>query len=181
MSTIPNDTGRRRGGRRTRDIIWDAIVDLNNQEQVITREVLREHTGLPLTTIDEHVKKFVDDEEILRRVRSGVFQPVNRPPPARAVSATYLPDGMVKVEVGDALLELWPREARLLGMALNGHSQQYSLIQSGHEVGTVNAELAAQMKRLQETVRQILGNNDIPPSQASKIGAEFELLTGRKP
>lgn len=141
---------------RTRQVIWDAILDLHAKEQVITREVLREVTGFRLVVIDDHVKRFIEEDESLRRVRSGVFQPVMTPPPARSVSATEIPGGMVNIEVGDQVLQLWPREARALGALLMGHGSQFSLIQAQHEAGEVNMHMAARMRRLEAQMNRIL-------------------------
>lgn len=135
-----------------REVIWTAILDLHVREQVVTREVLRDVTGLKLTTIDEYVKKFIEVDECLRRVKNGVFQPVITPPPARAVSTTFMPDGLVKLEVGDAVLDLWPREARLVGMALSGPAQQFAQIQSGHEAGEVAHRMAAKLRRMERAL-----------------------------
>lgn len=156
MNTTATEPTRRQAGR-TRNIIWDAIMDLHAQEQVITREVLRDVTGLKMMLIDDHLKKFIDEDESLRRVKNGVFQPVVTPPPARSISVTDVPGGLLKIEIGDECIDLWPREARALGALLAGQAQRFSLIQVGHEVGTVNAELASQVKRLGESVREILG------------------------
>ena len=41
--------------KSTGQVIWDAILDLHNQEQVVTREVLADITGLRMTVIDDHV------------------------------------------------------------------------------------------------------------------------------
>ena len=63
MNTTATEPTRRQAGR-TRNIIWDAITDLHAQEQVITREVLRDVTGLKMMLIDDHLKKFIDEDEI---------------------------------------------------------------------------------------------------------------------
>ena len=95
--------------KTTGQIIWDAITDLHNQEQIVTREVLADITGLRMTVIDDHVGRMVDDSR-LRRVRAGVFVPVAQLPPARPVMASIQTDGFVTLEIGDTVLILQPRD-----------------------------------------------------------------------
>ena len=80
--------------RTTIQQILDTVQELHNLEQIVTREAVREATGLPLTTIDDRLATLVDRGEILR-VERGVFVPAVRHPPARAISKTTLPDGSV--------------------------------------------------------------------------------------
>ncbi len=134
--------------RPSAQIIYDAIVDLHNAEQVVTREVLRDVTGLKMTTVDEHVKNLANAERI-RRVQNGVYVPMVTPPPARAISLTEVPGGLLKVEIGDDCFELWPREARVFGKLFSGHGNEYASIQAGHEMGILAVELAGKVKRLE--------------------------------
>jgi hypothetical protein len=131
--------------RTTRETIWEAVCDLHAQEQVATREVLSELTGMHMGLVDEHVKNLINDGR-LRRLRAGVFIPVETLPPARSPSITVMASGMVKLEIGDTLLELTPREVRMVGTALAGFAMQYSNIQVGHEIGMVTAEIELQQR-----------------------------------
>ena len=134
--------------KSTGQVIWDAITDLHNQEQIVTREVLADITGLRMTVIDDHVSRMVDDSR-LRRVRAGVFVPVALLPPARPVMASIQTDGFVTLEIGDTVLILQPREARMVGALMAGQFAQFSNIQSGHEAGVIALELAGRVKRLE--------------------------------
>lgn len=165
MSTNPT-TDTAPAQRRTRDVIWDAIVDLHSKEQVITRDVLREVTGLRLVVIDDHIKRFIEEEESLRRVRSGVFQPVVTPPPARSVSATEIPGGMLKIEVGDDCISLWPREARALGSLLAGHAQEFAALQATYDAGQLSMQVQSQLRDLQAAVRSLM-----PPAPPARPAA----------
>jgi hypothetical protein len=102
-----------------------AMRDLRDRQRVCTRQVLAELTGLKLSIVDDHVKRMKDDGTI-RMVVHGVFELVDEVQEDRPVSATYLPNGRVKVEVGDELMELSLREARALGMAVGGTCIQFS-------------------------------------------------------
>jgi DNA-binding MarR family transcriptional regulator len=105
--------------------IQDAMRDLRDRGRVCTRQVLSEMLGLKLSIVDDHIKRMKDAGDV-RMVVNGVFELVEKTPPDRAVSATYLPDGRVKVEVGDDLLNLSLREAQALGMAVGGVFLQFA-------------------------------------------------------
>ena len=123
---------------RTRQTIYEAIVDLVAQEQPATRKSISAVTGLKLTLVDEHCNNMVDDEVLMRDL-PGIFRPVERFPLPRAISTTILPSTWIKLEVGDTVMDLTPREARMLGQSLVGFGMQYSMIQFGQEVAIANA------------------------------------------
>jgi hypothetical protein len=126
--------------RTTRMTIMDAIRDLHNQEQIVTREVLRETTGLKMTLVDDHIAGLLADEKI-RRVKAGVFMPMDAPPPARPISVTDMPDGIVILEIRDQVMHLTPREARTIANRFSGQAAQLASIQLGHELGALLASL----------------------------------------
>lgn len=133
--------------RTTRQVICDAIQDLVQQHQVVTRQTLCDVTGLKLTLIDDHVSRMHDDGE-LRRLRPGVFAPIAPMPEPRAVSVTDHPDGTTLVEVGDFILRLWPHERRALGTRLAGDALQLSNMQAGHDVNFLVNEVWRELKKL---------------------------------
>ena len=72
--------------------------------------------------------------ERVARVQRGVYVPVVQHPEARLVSLTVLPDGTVKLEIGDDhVLTLTPREARSVGVTLGGLAAQAASIEAGHQ------------------------------------------------
>jgi len=158
MSSHTNDTPPKR--RMTGQLIMDAIMDLHNSEQVITRELLVEVTGLKMTVVDDHVGRMVEEEKI-RRVKAGVFIPLGAHRPARPITRTILPDGTSVLEVGDKVDILSPREARMLGEIFGGAGMQYASIQLSHEVGVANGHndvlLKEARRRIAELERQVRG------------------------
>ncbi|MET3512756.1 hypothetical protein ABIC63_000521 [Pseudacidovorax sp. 1753] len=142
------------GRRSTTAIVLEAVQDLHGQEQIVTRETLAELTGLKMTVIDDRLATLVDDGLILR-VQRGVFVPAPRHPAARAMSRTLMPDGMVKIEIGDQVLELTPREDRMLANLQAGAAAQLAAIETGRNTAMMAAELAGQIKRLERTVRAL--------------------------
>lgn len=141
------------------EIVFEAIQDLHVHEQIVTREILAELTGLKLTTIDDRLAHLVDNGRI-RRVQRGVFVPMEQHKPARPISRTLCPDGTTVLEVGDTVMILSPRESRMLGEVMAGSSHQYAAIEIGHESARLNAVLSAQVSDVRRELRQF---QECPP------------------
>lgn len=103
--------------------IYDAVCELHALEQIATRETVAELTGLKLGIADDRLRSLVDDGRI-KRVLRGVYVPVEVHPPARCISKTVMTDGTVKIEIGDEVLTLTPREDRALAMLQAGAAVQ---------------------------------------------------------
>ena len=132
---------------RSSQLIWGALVNLRAQQQIATRQVLAEVTGLKLVTIDDHIKRLVEDGQ-LRRPVAGVVEIVDKMPPPRAVSMTHLPDGPSKLEIGDICVDIWPQERRALANLLLGDAVQYSNIQTGHDINFLAHQVWEEVKQL---------------------------------
>ena len=145
--------------RSNAEIVLGAIEDLHAREQIVTREILAELTGLKLTTIDDRLAHLVDNGRI-RRVQRGVFVPMEQHKPARPISRTLCPDGTTVLEVGDTVMILSPRESRMLGEVMAGSSHQYAAIEIGHESARLNAVLSAQVSDVRRELRQF---QECPP------------------
>jgi hypothetical protein len=101
--------------KSTREEIHEAlVVAFNTLQRPVTREMLHLVTGISKTTIDEHLKVLMDDDETVIRVGRGLFEPVIKHPETRPISKTMLPGGLVKLEVGDVCIDLTPREYRIV-------------------------------------------------------------------
>lgn len=133
--------------KTTRSQVFEAIQDLHAQEQIVTRETLAALTGLSLTVIDDRVARLIDDGDVVR-VQRGVFKPAPVHPPARPISKTVLPDGMVKIEIGDEILELTPRENRMLGDLMAGAAVQYSQVEAGHAMTMLVADVRRELSNM---------------------------------
>ena len=103
--------------------IYEAVCELHALEQVATRDTVAELTGLKLAIVDDRLRALMDDGK-LKRVLRGVYVPVEVQPPARCISKTVLTDGTVKIEIGDEVLTLTPREDRALAMLQVGAVMQ---------------------------------------------------------
>lgn len=140
--------------RSTAEVVMSAIEDLHAREQIVTREILAELTGLKLTTIDDRLGHLVDTGKI-RRVQRGVFVPLEQHRPARPISRTLCPDGTTVLEVGDTVMILSPRESRMIGELMAGSSHQYAAIEIGHETARLNAALQAQISDVRREVARM--------------------------
>lgn len=138
--------------RTTIQQIFDTVCELHNLEQIVTREAVREATGLPLTTIDDRLATLVDRGEILR-VERGVFVPAVRHPPARPISKTTMPDGSVKIEIGDVVLDLTPREDRHLAGMMAGSAIQLVAVADSTESAAKIADLSRRIGQLKAELR----------------------------
>ena len=133
--------------RTTLQQILDTVQELHNLEQIVTREAVKEATGLPLTTVDDRLATLVDRGDITR-IGRGVFVPAVRHPPARPISKTVLPDGSVKLEIGDEVLTLTPREDRHLAAMMAGSVAQLAAVTEGHELAATVAALRRRIGQL---------------------------------
>ena len=140
--------------RSNAEVVMGAIEDLHAREQIVTREILAELTGLKLTTIDDRLGHLVDTGKI-RRVQRGVFVPLEQHRPARPISRTLCPDGTTVLEVGDTVMILSPRESRMIGELMAGSSHQYAAIEIGHETARLNAALQAQISDVRREVARM--------------------------
>ena len=82
------------------ETILEAIEDLHNQEQIVTRETLSQLTELKLSVIDDRLSYLVDSGQIIR-VQRGVFIPTPKHRVSRIMSKMVVPDGTAKIEIGD--------------------------------------------------------------------------------
>ncbi|MCG2572261.1 hypothetical protein LVY74_01650 [Acinetobacter sp. ME22] len=139
------------------DLILEAIKDLHNQEQIVTRETLSQLTNLKLSIIDDRLSYLVDSGYIVR-VQRGVFVPAPKHRPARLMSKTLLPDGTVKIDIGDdQILTLTPREARTLGNLMVAEAMQYANIEMGHHMAILQSEVSGQVRKLKRQVEGLVG------------------------
>lgn len=110
----------------TTDIVYRCIVEHRETGRVASRSTIQQATGLPLTIIDDRIKhlKAVGQIRLAGNV-AGVFEPTEDRNDDRPQSVTYLPNGRVKYEIGDAVLEMSQREARHAGVLFGGFALQF--------------------------------------------------------
>lgn len=135
--------------------VLDAVTDLHNQEQVVTRETLSDLLDLKQSIIDDNLTSLVNDG-LIHRVQRGVYVPTVEHKPARGVWKRVLPCGTVKIEVGDDIvLTLTPKEARMLGSIMMGDAMQYSNIEIGHHAALATARAELELKEMRKALRKL--------------------------
>ncbi|PNG56015.1 MULTISPECIES: hypothetical protein [unclassified Variovorax] len=168
--------------KSTTHMVLDAVDELHALEQVVTRETLVEHTGLKLAIVDDRIGALIEDGQV-HRVRNGVFVPAEKHPPARAISKTVMPDGLVKLEIGDDVLTLTPREDRALAALQAGVAVQFAAINLGHQAAVLNSGINERVLRLERIAARQQEPDEILGTQAradqcavSKQARSFETV-----
>lgn len=141
--------------RNSTDVIFDAVVDLHNNEQIVTRTTLAAILDVKIGIIDDRLSYLVDTDRIMR-VERGVYVPVIQHPVSRIMSKMVLPDGTIKIEIGDDVLTLTPKEARTLGNLVVAEAMQYSNIELGHNMAVIQSSLAGQVRSLARSVERLM-------------------------
>lgn len=104
--------------RTSRQIVLQAIVTICEHNAYANRASVTRLSGLSQVIVDDHIKKLKADD-VIRMDVPGFYYPVDQSVDRR-VSTTGLPLGRVKIEVGDELLELNPRELLTLAKQVCG-------------------------------------------------------------
>ena len=125
----------------TTTAVYEAAQELHAMGTEITRHTIAELTQLPTVVVDDRLRALAEDGRIKRLVR-GVYALVKQYPPTRPMSKTVLADGFVKIEIGDEVLTLTPREDRVLAVLMAGAA--FVAASTAHE-----ARLADALARLQ--------------------------------
>ena len=141
--------------------VYEAVRELRAQEQIATRETVAELTGLKQGIVDDRLRTLVDDGRLKRLLR-GIYELVEVYPPMRAMSKTILPDGWIKLEIGDYVLLLSPTEDRTLSLLQAGAAAQVAAIETGRQHLFVATELAAKVEKLERELKALKsrGNAD---------------------
>jgi hypothetical protein len=105
--------------RKNREIVLQCITDLCEHNQGASRVRVVELTGLKMSTVDEQVERLKADG-LIRTLYAGVYEPIDQMED-RAISTTALPRGRMKLEIGDLVIDLTPRECLALAKQFAGH------------------------------------------------------------
>ena len=140
--------------RPTGQIVWETIVGLANEERSITRQVLRDLTGLAFGIIDDHVERLATHGKVVKAGK-GLIQVVPLYPSERPQSLTVLPSGLVKFEIGDQYIELTPPEARRHGLLFAGFARQLDDIHGSNKALIRTGELTNRIGEIQQELLAI--------------------------
>lgn len=130
-----------------KDRVLEAVKELYLSEVTVTRDALVRLTGLKTVTVDEAIKSLKTDELIIS-VERGVYEPAGEAEPTEAISVTMLPRGYAKIEKGDQVMELTPREWRMLAPLAAGAAAHVVVQEHTHHT----LRLAEQVEKLKRQV-----------------------------
>lgn len=99
--------------------IYQTLVELWSRGQLATREVIRKETSLRLSVVDDNLRTLIEEERV-RRPSPGIFEPVYVYEERTITASIVMPSGRCKLEVGDNILDLSPRETRNVMRLLYG-------------------------------------------------------------
>ncbi len=101
-----------------RDVVYKCVVDLCEHNQCASRARIVALTGYKMSSVDGCVDSLREDG-LIRTVFPGAYEPVDLTED-RPISSTVMSRGRVKLEVGDVVLDLTPRESLALAKLFAG-------------------------------------------------------------
>jgi hypothetical protein len=161
MPSLPDNGGDAGTVKSNAQQVWDACVDLANREKAINRKSIGELTGLKLTIVDDHVERMIDHGRLVRKGH-GILELVEVFPPPRPISKTVLPNGLVKLEVGDLCLDLTPKESRTLAQMFGPELHALQDVESGNWALARIAELAWTVREMQRQITALRSGTGDP-------------------
>lgn len=139
-----------------KQIVLEAVIDLHNKEIPASRTTVSQITGIKQSTVDECLKALANDEHIYR-LCNGVYAPIAQHPASRIISKIVLPDGTVKIDIGDDVLTLTPKEARNLGSLFLSEATEYGNLVLSNRFAEQNQILHNRIKNLE----RLLAKNNL--------------------
>lgn len=129
-------------------IVWETILQMENDGRLITRRNLREATGLSYEQIDECIKRLEASDKVIK-AGGGLIEVVPQYNAERAQSLTFMPDGHVKWEMADGAEEIFsPPEAYKHGMLFLAFARKYEDMEQSNKALIRTAELTAEVREL---------------------------------
>lgn len=135
--------------KSSRDRVYDAILELSDSETPAKAADIANVTGLAMPIVYDSIKALKQRGRIYSD--NGYFFACDEVQETQAVSHTILPSGAVKLEKGDQVMDLNPREARALAKTLAGSVEQAAVILLQHR----HNDLQAQMRRMHRRVEKL--------------------------
>ena len=103
------------------------------------------------------VNSYLIETNQISRAERGVYVPVITHAPSRPICKYILPDGTVKIELGDQIITMTPKESRYLGNLMVAEAMQFSNIELGHTVSVMQNQVVDQMRRFERKLEKISG------------------------
>lgn len=153
------------GRKSSRDQVYDAILELSDSETPAKAQDISRVTGLAMPIVYDSIKALKQRGRIYSD--NGAFLVCNEYLETQPVYHTALPNGIIKLEKGDQILELTQREARALAKTMAGFIEQAAVIVMNHR----QDEQQAQIRRLHRKIEkmQVELGRFVPPAQMALL------------
>lgn len=138
--------------RTYREQVYEAICDLLSVEKEATVDSIVFLIGVNRTIVNDAIKG-LKERELIYSPERGTYKPVDIHPPARPMSRTLLGNGLNKVEVGDVVMDLTPKETRMLANLLAGAAAESAGVEAGRAMTIMAGQLAERVKKLESRER----------------------------
>lgn len=113
-----------------RGSVFQAVADISiSTGRAAHTDVVSQLTGISSTKCGEYLRRLTEDDLLIRETR-GYYRPKKLFPESRAVSTTTTPYGLVKLEIGDFVIDLTPCEAAQVGVQFAGFAFRLALSHS---------------------------------------------------
>lgn len=160
------------GRKSSRDQVYDAILELSDSETPAKAQDISRVTGLAMPIVYDSIKALKQRGRIYSD--NGTFFVCGEYQPAQPVYHTAMPDGIIKLEKGDQILTLNPREARALAKTMGGVLEQAATIVMSYRQDEQHAQirrLKRQIERLEESLERATGLSE-------QVAQELRALRG---
>ena len=139
--------------KSSRDRVYDAILELSDSETPAKAADIANITGLAMPIVYDSIKALKQRGRIYSD--NGSFFASEEVAETQAVSHTILPSGAVKLEKGDQVMDLNPREARALAKTLAGSVEQAAVILMQHRQNDMQAQMRRMHRRVEKLTQEL--------------------------
>lgn len=136
--------------KSSRDMVFGAILELADCETPAKAPDISRATGLAMPIVYDAIKTLKQRGRIYSD--NGMFFVAEEHKDTEPVYHSALPNGVIKLEKGDQILELNQREARALAKTMGGLIEQANVIVMAHK----QDEQQAQIRRLQRQITEMM-------------------------
>lgn len=166
-----DDAGTKKNKFANGHLIWATILELRDTERRINRRALADLTGLKPGIVDDHVERWIEKDQ-LRRAGNGELEVIEQFPATRPISKTTMPNGLVKLEIGSDLVELTPKESRVIAREFAGHMHELAQADSANRAVVLCHELARELKEARREIKALRVHTGAPEGGAKQLALE---------
>lgn len=162
---------------RASELVFQAIVAMKNENRSASRVRIRDMTGLPMSKVDENVKRLADDGKIVRVV-AGVYEPNEIWPAPRAITVTETTEGLFIFENGDQVFQVSPPELRKMYFKMKGHIDNFNMAEEVRQLYAIQSAQQGQINHLKAQNRALVKRTTHRPDPRQP--GLWEVNSGKK-